>query len=83
MASDQASGGLSFGPFTLVAGEKLLTKDGIPVDLGARALDMLIALISSPNEGISKMNLVARVWPDVAVEEAACDSDGKPAQGAR
>ena len=45
--------------------ERLLTKDGVPVKLGARALDMLIALISSPNEVVSKKDLVSRVWPDV------------------
>src|SRR3954468_6245039 len=59
----------SFGPFSLVAGERLLTKNGVPVELGARALDLLIALISNPNEVISKKDLMARVWPDVTVEE--------------
>ena len=69
--SDQASDGLSFGPFNLVASERLLTKDGVPVDLGARALDMLIALISTPNEVVSKKDLMSRVWPDVTVEEGS------------
>ena len=70
-ASDQVSDGLSFGPFNLVAGERLLTKDGVPVDLGARALDILIALISTPNEVVSKKDLMSRVWPDVTVEEGS------------
>ena len=70
-ASDQASDGLSFGPFNLVASERLLTKDGVPVDLGARALDILIALISTPNEVVSKKDLMSRVWPDVTVEEGS------------
>jgi len=69
--SDQASGGLSFGPFSLVATERLLTKDGVPVDLGGRALDILIALISAPNEVVSKKDLMSRVWPDVTVEEGS------------
>jgi adenylate cyclase len=70
--SDQASGGrLSFGPFNLVAGERLLTKGGVPVGLGARALDILIALISTPNEVVSKKDLMSRVWPDVTVEEGS------------
>src|SRR5260370_3995075 len=59
-----------FGPFNLVARERLLTKDGAPVALGARALDILIALLSQPNEAISKGELMARAWPDVTVEEA-------------
>jgi TolB-like protein len=62
---------ISFGPFRLVASARLLTKDGAQVDLGARALDMLIALVSRPNEVVSKKDLLARVWPDVTVEESS------------
>jgi len=62
---------LSFGPFDLVASERLLTKEGVPVELGARALDLLVALASSPNEAMSKRDLLARVWPDVTVEESS------------
>jgi predicted ATPase/DNA-binding winged helix-turn-helix (wHTH) protein len=62
---------LLFGPFRLTAGERLLTKHGAPVELGARALDILVTLISSPNEVISKKNLLSRVWPDVTVDESS------------
>jgi predicted ATPase/DNA-binding winged helix-turn-helix (wHTH) protein len=41
------------------------------VELGARALDILIALASHPNETIGKRDLLARVWPDVTVEEGS------------
>jgi predicted ATPase/DNA-binding winged helix-turn-helix (wHTH) protein len=70
-ASGQASDRLSFGPFDLVASERLLARDGAPVELGARALDILIALISRPNEVVSKKELIAWVWPDVTVEEGS------------
>ena len=62
---------VSFGPFSLVASERLLTKEGAPVELGARALDILIALVSTPNEVVSKRDLLSRVWPDVTVEESS------------
>jgi predicted ATPase/DNA-binding winged helix-turn-helix (wHTH) protein len=62
---------LSFGPFRLTAGERLLTRDGAPIELGARAFDILIALVSTPNEAISKKELLSRVWPDVTVEEGS------------
>jgi predicted ATPase/DNA-binding winged helix-turn-helix (wHTH) protein len=62
---------LSFGPFRLNVGERLVTRDGAPVELGARALDILIALVSTPNEVISKKDLLSRVWPDVTVEEGS------------
>lgn len=61
----------SFGPFRLAAGERLLTRDGVPVDLGARALDILVALVSRPNEPVGKRELMAEVWPDVTVEEGS------------
>jgi predicted ATPase/DNA-binding winged helix-turn-helix (wHTH) protein len=62
---------VSFGPFRLIASERLLTRDGVPVPLGARALDILIALVSKANEVISKRELLARVWSDVTVEESS------------
>ena len=62
---------LSFGPFRLAVSERLLTKDGAPVELGARTLDALIALASRPNEIVSKRDLFAQVWPDVIVEEGS------------
>jgi len=62
---------ISFGPFILAASERLLTKGEAPVELGARALDLLIALAARPNEVISKKDLLAKVWPDVTVEEGS------------
>jgi len=67
----QAGDVISFGPFSLSARGRLLTKDGAPVDLGARTLDILIALASRPNEAVSKRDLLAQVWPDVTVEETS------------
>jgi predicted ATPase/DNA-binding winged helix-turn-helix (wHTH) protein len=63
--------GLSFGPFRLVVGERLLTKEDAPVELGGRAMDILIALVSTPNEVINKKILMSRVWPDVVVDEGS------------
>jgi predicted ATPase/DNA-binding winged helix-turn-helix (wHTH) protein len=62
---------LSFGPFSLVASERRLTRDGVPVELSARAFDILVTLLSRPNEVIGKSDLLAQVWPDVSVEEGS------------
>jgi predicted ATPase/DNA-binding winged helix-turn-helix (wHTH) protein len=70
-AAPQTKEIISFGPFRLIASERQLTKDGAPVPLGARALDILIALVSQPNKAISKRDLLARIWPDVTVEEGS------------
>jgi predicted ATPase/DNA-binding winged helix-turn-helix (wHTH) protein len=70
-AAGQTKDGLWFGPFRLVASERLLTKEDVLVELGSRALDILIVLISTPNEIVSKKDLMSRVWPDVIVEEGS------------
>lgn len=61
----------SFGPFTLSPSERLLERDGLPVRLGGRALDILIALVESAGFAVSKKDLLSRVWPNVVVEEGS------------
>jgi DNA-binding winged helix-turn-helix (wHTH) protein len=45
---------ISFGPFRLFAAERLLEKDGVPLNLGGRALDLLIALVERAPEVVCK-----------------------------
>jgi predicted ATPase/DNA-binding winged helix-turn-helix (wHTH) protein len=61
---------LSFGPFRLNPTRRTLARDGKPLRLGSRALDLLIALIESGENLISKEELLKRVWPDTYIEEA-------------
>ncbi|HTC04006.1 MAG TPA: winged helix-turn-helix domain-containing protein [Xanthobacteraceae bacterium] len=63
-------GVVSFGPFRLSMGERQLKKDDEPLQLGGRALDTLIALVDRAGEVVTQKELIARVWPDVTVEEA-------------
>ena len=60
---------LSFGPFALSVSERLLTKGGESLHLSARAVDILIALVSNSSQPLSKRELMARVWPDATVGE--------------
>jgi predicted ATPase/DNA-binding winged helix-turn-helix (wHTH) protein len=69
--AEQAREAVSFGPFRLVASERLLTKDGAPVEVGARTFDLLTALVNRPNEVVNKRDLLAEAWPDVTVEESS------------
>ncbi len=62
---------LSFGPFTLVPSERLLTRQGVAVPLGTRALDILIALVLRAGVAMEKRALIAQVWPDVTVSEGS------------
>ncbi|TIS50746.1 MAG: transcriptional regulator, partial [Mesorhizobium sp.] len=67
----QTSDRISFGPFTLAPGERLLLRQGMPVGLGTRSFDILAALAARPNEIVSKKDLLALVWPDATVEEGS------------
>src|SRR5438105_7722333 len=60
-----------FGPFRLNPAERLLTKNGVRVELRGRAYDLLLALLSRPNELISKGDLLRQVWPGLVVEEGS------------
>src|SRR6266436_4483195 len=60
----------SFGPFRLFAAERLLERANEPLQLGGRALDILITLVERAGEVVTRKELISRVWPDVTVEEA-------------
>ena len=65
------NGPLEFGPYRLSRSERLLTRDGAPVEIGGRSLDLLAALVEQPGRVISKRELMERVWPDVVVEDGS------------
>jgi predicted ATPase/DNA-binding winged helix-turn-helix (wHTH) protein len=73
-ATDQrprpADSAIAFGPFCLHPDRHLLLKDDTPVSIGARALEILIALVEHAGELVTKDQLVARAWPDLVVEES-------------
>jgi predicted ATPase/DNA-binding winged helix-turn-helix (wHTH) protein len=61
---------ISFGPFRLVTGQRLLLEGDKPVRLGSRAFDVLTALVERAGEVIDKKELIARAWPETFVEES-------------
>ncbi len=61
---------LAFGPFKLLPERKALFANNCPIRLGARAIEILITLVSRHGETISKEELIAAVWPNTHVEEA-------------
>ncbi len=61
---------VSFGPFHLVAAQRLLLEGKKPVRLGGRAFDILAALVERAGEVVSKEELIARAWPATHVDEA-------------
>ena len=69
--SDMEVGWLAFGPFELAPRKRLLVRNGAPVEIGGRALDLLVALVEQPGRVVSKRELFDRVWPGRTVEDAS------------
>src|SRR4051812_36548248 len=62
---------LAFGPFQLDVRARILLKNGEPLVIGARAFDILCALIQNDGKLVTKSALLARVWQDVSVDEGS------------
>lgn len=60
---------LSFGHCVVNASARLLLVDGTPARLGARAFDVLVALIERRDRMVTKSELLDIVWPGLVVEE--------------
>ncbi|WP_245266637.1 winged helix-turn-helix domain-containing protein [Bradyrhizobium sp. WSM1743] len=58
---------VSFGPFSLRS--RLLEKDGVPVKLGSRAIDILRLLVSRAGEVVPKSEILGYAWSGLSVEE--------------
>ena len=60
---------VAFGRFRVLPQRRELFADGRPLKLGARAFDILVALIEARGAVVSKDALMKSVWPDRVVEE--------------
>lgn len=58
-----------FGRFELRPAERSLRVDGAPAPLGARAFDVLLALVERRDRVVGAGELFEAVWPGVVVEE--------------
>ena len=60
--------GLAFGAFRLFPDRRALMEGDEPVQIGGRAIDLLIALVENAGATLSHAELMARAWPNVTVE---------------
>jgi Tol biopolymer transport system component/DNA-binding winged helix-turn-helix (wHTH) protein len=67
--SNQARTKYEFGPFFVDPSKRLLSRDGENVALTPKCFDILLILIESCGEVVTKDDLIKRVWPDTYVEE--------------
>lgn len=66
-----ASGAVSFGPYILLASIRRLERDGVTVQLGDRAFDILCILTEHAGEIVTSRELMVRVWGKVVVGEGS------------
>ncbi len=59
-----------FGPYRLDPGRKLLLRNGDPVALTSKALEILLVLVERSEHVVTKDELMKEVWPNSFVEEA-------------
>lgn len=60
---------VQFGPFVLKSGRRTLTRDGSPVTLGSRALDILACLTSNAGRLLTNSEIIRHAWPDTFVDD--------------
>lgn len=65
----QAKHFYAFGPFRIDSQERILRREGQPVSLTPKAIDILLVLIESAERLVDKDQLMKQVWPDAFVEE--------------
>jgi DNA-binding winged helix-turn-helix (wHTH) protein len=65
----RAEPALEFGRFRVLLRQRQLVADGVPIELGTRAFDLLLMLLEADASLVTKDELMSRVWPDIVVAE--------------
>src|ERR1700688_5055647 len=60
----------SFGPFSLDPEARVLLRDGEPLPMTGKTLDVLVLLVQNRGRLVDKDELLSRVWPGTVVGEA-------------
>jgi DNA-binding winged helix-turn-helix (wHTH) protein len=73
-SSDQSSRAvadatLEFGRFRVLLRERRLVADGVPIEVGTRAFDLLLVLLEADGSLVTKDELMSHVWPGIVVAE--------------
>jgi DNA-binding winged helix-turn-helix (wHTH) protein len=68
-SSGRADAAIEFGRFRVLLRRRWLLADGVPVQLGTRAFDLLLVLLKADGALVTKDELLTRVWHDIVVSE--------------
>jgi DNA-binding winged helix-turn-helix (wHTH) protein len=64
-----ADAALEFGRFRVLLRQRQMVADGVPIELGTRALDLLLVLLEADGALVTKDELLRLVWPGIVVAE--------------
>ncbi len=67
--SDSANAPLHFDRFEVRPAQRQVLVDGLPLPLGARAIDVLMVLLERRERVVTKQELLDLAWPGLVVEE--------------
>ncbi len=66
-----SAGRFRFGPFVIERSSYRLLRDGVPLALTPKLVDVLLHFVTRPSMLVSKDELLQSIWPDVAVTDNA------------
>jgi DNA-binding winged helix-turn-helix (wHTH) protein len=66
-SSEGAEAAIEFGRFRVLLRQRWLLADGVPVEVGTRAFDLLLVLLEADGALVTKRELLSRVWPGMVV----------------
>jgi Transcriptional regulatory protein, C terminal len=69
LGSATADGALEFGRIRVLLRQRQLLADGVRLELGTRAFDLLVVLLEADGSLVTKEELLGRVWPGIVVSE--------------
>lgn len=61
---------LSFGPFSVDIVRRVVTKNGTPLRMTLKCVELLIAFVRSPGKTLSKEDLIQAAWHDPSASDA-------------
>lgn len=61
---------LAFGPFTVDDARRTATKNGKPLRLTLKCIELLIAFVRNPEKTLTKQQLLDAAWPDPQASDA-------------
>ena len=68
-SSVRAEAAIEFGRLRVLLRRRRLLAEGVPVELGTRAFDLLLVLLEADGALVTKEELLNRVWPGIVVCE--------------